>query len=255
MQIKKYNNSIISDRILQIIDYHELNINSFAKILGFNRAQIIYDIVKGKAKPGWKFFSAFFNSELSDEINSDWFITGKGNMLRKNTTNSGLVLASDTVKIPVYALDAAATAILSTDLPQEELSDYISLPGLEKYTGELLAFKVKGASMSPTIKSGDIVIAEKLEKNDKIKNNYIYVVLAKDGVQTAVAIKRVVESRDGESLRMTSDNRIFPPFLLPKSDILSLWTVRLKITGDFMNPLDFDQRLSEIEWKLQNINH
>ena len=227
----------------KIQKYYEFGRDTdFAKFLG----------IKPSVLSNWKSRNTF-NIDLlytkCEKINPEWLISGKGQMLKTKNESENL----HEKKVPVYVMEALATAALPSELPREEIEDYISVPGAEKYSGELLAFRVKGASMSPTIKSGDIILAEKLESANEIKPNYIYVVIAKDGVQTAVAIKRIVPSRDGVHLRFTSDNRMFPSFILEKENILSLWAVRLKLTGDFMNPQDFEQRLSELEFELQDV--
>lgn len=71
----------ISDRISEIIAYHNLSVNRFAIKLGYNRAQSVYDIVNGKVMPSYDFFYKFACSELSENINLRWLITGDETML------------------------------------------------------------------------------------------------------------------------------------------------------------------------------
>ena len=233
-------------RILQYIDYKGLKTTPFEKDVGIS-AGYLKKMLNRNGDIGSSHIQKII--DYCPDLSLEWLISGKGEMLKTKNESENL----HEKKVPVYAMEALATGALPSELPREEIEDYISVPGSEKYSGDLLAFRVKGASMSPTIKSGDIILAEKLESANEIKPNYIYVVIAKDGVQTAVAIKRIVASRDGVHLRFTSDNRMFPSFVLEKENILSLWAVRLKLTGDFMNPQDFEQRLSEIEFELQEL--
>jgi len=68
-----------------MIDSLGFNPNSFAKLLGYNRSQVIYDILNGKALPSSDFFIRLKNTEYSDKISIDWILTGKGEMLNENS--------------------------------------------------------------------------------------------------------------------------------------------------------------------------
>ena len=72
--------SEISERIINVIDFVGSNPNSFAKSLGYNRSQVIYDITNGKANPSYDFFNKLLNSEYSDLIDLKWLITGRGSI-------------------------------------------------------------------------------------------------------------------------------------------------------------------------------
>lgn len=76
-------NTEISERILQLIDYLGVNRNEFAKSLGYERAQGLYDMTNGKAKPSFDFFQRFANSEYSENININWLLTGNEEMIKK----------------------------------------------------------------------------------------------------------------------------------------------------------------------------
>ncbi|MCO7355737.1 hypothetical protein NHN20_09465 [Riemerella anatipestifer] len=81
-------NTEISERITQLIDFVGSNKNDFAKKLGYERSQSIYDIVKGKSKPSFDFFEKLLNSEYSEYINIEYIITGIGDIDKtKNKEN------------------------------------------------------------------------------------------------------------------------------------------------------------------------
>lgn len=81
-------NAEISARIAELIEKVGENPNSFAKILGYSRAQTIYDIINGKSAPSYDFFNRFANTEYSDSVDLQWLLTGKGTMLRKGQQQS-----------------------------------------------------------------------------------------------------------------------------------------------------------------------
>ena len=84
MQEKMNKNTDISVRILQLIEFVKSNPNDFAKKLGYNRSQTIYDILNNKAKPSYDFFYRLLNSEYSEQINLKWLIIGKDEMIKSS---------------------------------------------------------------------------------------------------------------------------------------------------------------------------
>ncbi len=76
-------NAEISARVDSLIKDAGETANSFAKTLGYPRAQTIYDIVNGKAAPSYDFFNKFALSEFSAKYNLHWLLTGQGDMNRK----------------------------------------------------------------------------------------------------------------------------------------------------------------------------
>lgn len=84
MQEKTKKNTDISERILQMLEYLNINSNNFAKKIGYNRSQMLYDIINGKSKPSYEFFFRFLDSEYSEIISIEWLISGKSDMIRTN---------------------------------------------------------------------------------------------------------------------------------------------------------------------------
>jgi len=83
-------NNSINERIAEIIESYDLNVNSFSKKININ-SSVIHNIVKGK-KDGTKNKPSFMvlnKIMLSfDNIDADWLLTGRGRML-KNNQNTG----------------------------------------------------------------------------------------------------------------------------------------------------------------------
>lgn len=70
----------ISARISDIIECCATTPNNFAKILGYTRAQTIYDILNGKSAPSYDFFRRFSESEYSAIISLKWLLSGDAEM-------------------------------------------------------------------------------------------------------------------------------------------------------------------------------
>lgn len=79
-------NTTISERFLQIVDFLNVSTNDFAKKLGYNRSQAIYDVINGKSKPSFDFFEKLYSSEYSEKFNLKWLITGEGKMLNDHNS-------------------------------------------------------------------------------------------------------------------------------------------------------------------------
>ncbi len=75
----------ISERIVLMTQYLNISINDFAKKLGYNRSQALYDVINQKSKPSFYFFDNLYKSEYGNLFSFDWLITGKGTMLKLNS--------------------------------------------------------------------------------------------------------------------------------------------------------------------------
>lgn len=81
--------SDISERILKAIDFLNITPNKFGEILGYERSQTVYDIINRKSKPSFDFFCKYVNSDISERINIEWLITGKGEMKKSTEDDPG----------------------------------------------------------------------------------------------------------------------------------------------------------------------
>ena len=77
-------NTEISARVARMIEILGQNPNSFAKKLGYGRAQTIYDIIEGKSAPSYDFFNRFVMSEFSVSFNLRWLLAGEGTPFLEN---------------------------------------------------------------------------------------------------------------------------------------------------------------------------
>jgi predicted transcriptional regulator len=72
----------INERILEVMQAFKLNKNQFAKKLGVH-ATVVHNIVDENGRrnqPSFKFISKLISS--FEDINGDWLLTGRGNILR-----------------------------------------------------------------------------------------------------------------------------------------------------------------------------
>lgn len=149
---------MIVDRILQIIEYKGINKNQFYKMTGLSNGFLdkVKDIGVSKIE---NILNSF------PEISPEWIIMGKGEMLKKASEYKiEEKFISSKVKddslthgntLPLYDLEATAGVFeVFAENPQSIPIDHITIPNLPKCDGALY---IRGDSMYPLLKSGDIV--------------------------------------------------------------------------------------------------
>jgi hypothetical protein len=93
--------------------------------------------------------------------------------------------------------------------------------------GYYRAFEIVGDSMLPT-PSGSVIVGEKVENLDDVKNNNAYIVVSKNN---GIVYKRINKNnRVKDKLTLVSDNPIYEPYQIEKNDILELWKAQMIIT-------------------------
>ena len=86
--------------------------------------------------------------------------------------------------------------------------------------GQYRAFEIVGDSMLPT-PSGSVIVGEKVERLDDLKNNSSYVVLSRN---EGIVYKRIAkDSEEKNRLTLKSDNPIYEPYTVKEEDVLEIW--------------------------------
>lgn len=105
-----------------------------------------------------------------------------------------------------YYQEVAALASEAKSFVGSEEAIEGEIPGLE---GNFYSFKVEGDSMFPTFEAGDLLLCRRLNENDNIRDNKIYVV----NTTESVMVKRVqkIDSKNNQvkRYRLFSDNYLY----------------------------------------------
>jgi len=120
------------------------------------------------------------------------------------------------------------------------------MPGLSNNSYRM--FEVDGLSMSPTLSDKDRVICEWVPNFEGIRENRVHVVVHKEGI----AVKRVLNRvKDRNKIYLKSDTlthrQDFPIKEVDPADIVEIWYVRLKVSGDLSEPSEVYTRLADLE--------
>ena len=170
------------------------------------------------------------------EVSIEWLLTGEGSMLNevksKIQPNHTFALSTDrkvqVQDIPLYDLSATAGIMAIFNDLSITPEDYLRVPNLPPVDG---AIYVRGESMTPLLKSGDIIIYKKLALSlDSILWGQIYLLSFDAGGDTFTVVKYIQKSDDPERIRLVSHNSHFEPKDIPLSSIRALAIVKASIT-------------------------
>lgn len=268
-KIKQPKKSEISERISEIIEHFGETKNSFALKLGYKRSQTVYDILNMKSQPSYDFMKRFQLSEYSEYINTDWLITGRGDMLyNKNTSltegdqerNSSKIKKLESATIPIVDIEVAAggSGFANGDYLNEV--DTLKLPSSMIRGGSMyLCVRIKGQSMEPTLQRDGYLIIRQLDPNEweYIREGHIYVVANREGL---VYVKRLRNRLTEKGFIVcTSDNpdkSSFANFNIPLEEINTVWYVEWYISARMPNIHDtYYYKQTELEDKYDDVIH
>ena len=131
-------------------------------------------------------------------------------------------------KIPLYDIVATGGLLASFQDQKSVPLDYISLPDLPAVDG---AVYVRGDSMSPLIKSGDIIIYKKVAlSEDNIMWVQIYLLSYTYDQDSYTSVKYLRRSDRPGYVRLVSENPNFDPQDIPAASITAIALVKASIT-------------------------
>ena len=163
-----------------------------------------------------------FKLTLDDILRKD-LSDNKGNYLAKRRA---MKLAQGRPDIPFVPIKAAAGYLAGFEDPEfiDELNTF-TLPMLSG--GNYRAFEIVGDSMLPT-PSGSVIVGEKLENLDDVKNNVACIVVSQN---EGIVYKRIQKNgRQKNKLTLVSDNPVFHPYTVNAEEVLEMWQAQVVIS-------------------------
>jgi transcriptional regulator with XRE-family HTH domain len=154
--------------------------------------------------------------DLSNSINTGSYLQ-KRRMQKMMSADRNLIHF-----VPVKAAAGYLTSYADSEFI-DELNTF-TLPMLAG--GNYRAFEIIGDSMLPT-PSGSIIVGEKVESLDDVKNDMAYIVVSKN---EGIVYKRIVKNnRAKNKVSLVSDNPIYQPYQINTEDIVELWQAQVVI--------------------------
>lgn len=216
----------VKERINQFIDYKGIKINSFETSIGvsksyWNNTQKVSAEVVGEIL------------RVYSELSAEWIMTGQGDMLKQEPVHIYPAKYTEKIQaegsIRLYDLEASAnlhTLFLRRD---ENILGEINVPNVPVCDG---AVYVKGDSMYPLLKSGDI-IAYKIIKPE-VQNIFygeMYLLSIDMDGDEYLTVKYVNRSDCGEEwIRLDSFNKYYEPKDFPLASVRAMALVKLSIS-------------------------
>ena len=242
--------SMLTERLKSIIQKSGLSLPSFAKETGVSKNTLI-NYRDGTTSPAARFLERVCERF---SVNPEWLLLGEGSPSRSEGAaegsgrkpegifDRGRGVREEYTLVPL--LESRVTCGPQGEILYEEIEDHYPFKRwwLEKLVGRsreriegLLLIRVRGDSMSPTINQNEMALVDTSE-NERLEvlTGRIYLVTLPDG---AVALKRLVLSRDGNRFRLaclsdnTADYRPFEFALDPEKSLKKYILGRVRWVG------------------------
>ena len=227
-----------AQRIAALLDYTHLNGKNFALRIGLRYPDSIYHIQRGRNG---------ISDKLADrivmafpEIDKGWLLSGEGDMLRSERNRAPVITPApgrmvdpriERQRVPLYDFEAVA-GLVPIFTNQNTPIDYISIPDLPRCDG---AVYVRGDSMYPLLKAGDIVMYKQIQDYYNIIWGEMYLISFNyEGEEfiTVKFIKKVEEHPD--RVLLVSHNPHHAPKEIPIASIRALAMVKASIRFNTM---------------------
>lgn len=218
---------MIKDRVIQIAEFKGIKKEVFFTRIGVTSANF-----RGKARSTPLNSSTIENilSEFPD-INSEWLITGKGNISKLVETKQIHSTNGDTLVVKLY--DISEVKSLKTfflDENKAAIGD-LQIPNFPTCDG---AIHIIGDGMYPLLNSGDIVAYKELQNPNNIIYGEMYLLSINIEGDEYVSIKYINKSEKADYYKLTSFNPNYDPKDIPISSIEAIAIIKMSIRQNTM---------------------
>lgn len=240
----------MKERLVQIAEYMKMSIRAFESECNLQRGNISNMSETGAigSDKMSKIFARF------PDLNLEWLLTGDGVMFKSQNSldnQSSLEKVDDEQDtlgkqpviynfqsdyfninkqiIPLYEIEASAGLnLLFGNQSNQVPVDYISVPNAPKCDGAMF---VRGDSMYPIMKSGDIICYKHIsDLQNNLRFGEIYLLYINDGDDEYLTVKYLqVSERGSDYIKLVSQNKYHAPKDEHLSHILGAAIVKLSI--------------------------
>lgn len=203
------NDKSMLERIKTFIDYKGISVRKFEIALGMSNGTIHNAISKGSSLSSQWLTKMM---EIFPELNPNWLVTGKGQMLVEQSR-------TPKNKTPYFNVDFSGGFVELYNDQTQNPTEYIQYKGLKEAQ---FWCNIKGHSMEPTICDGERIALKEMQPSDPIHYGSIYAVVTADGLRT---IKRIEKGSNTNSLLLVADNKEYRSQEINKEGITHLFKV------------------------------
>ena len=207
---------ILSERINKLVEYSQMSIPQFAKLVGFKTPQAVRELIKGNTK-SLSDAAIFKLSSAFPDLSMDWLLTGEGPMMIERNAPAPVINYAEGV--PYYNEDFML-GFEEIGAPDSENPDFlIRMPGYERAT---LWCNASGHSMEPEINNGDIIALQRVEDFSFLPFGDVYGFITANGMRT---IKRLGRSERDGFYRLIPTNKEYDEQEIPINIITHVYRV------------------------------
>lgn len=235
------------ERLYKYLDHKVIKPTVFEKEIGFSSGYLSNQ-KKRNADLGESVLNKI--NDYCHDLNIGWLLTGNGSML-KNQKEQDCSQPDDEQEtlerqpaiynfqsdyfninkqvIPLYEFEASAGLnLLFGNQTNQMPVDYISVPNAPKCDGAMF---VRGDSMYPIMKSGDIICYKQItDLQNNLRFGEIYLLYINDGDDEYLTVKYVqVSERGSDYIKLVSQNKYHAPKDEHLSHILGAAIIKLSI--------------------------
>lgn len=228
--------STILSRLEEIASNEGLTITAFERYIGASKGVLSRAINKGTDIQLKWIQSVVENFPLYSE---GWLLTGKGSMMKDHSKSADkrhkpFYAGKKIEEQSVYLYDINAAANLKTlfRMRGQNVLGEIKIPNLPKCDGALY---VKGDSMYPLIKSGDMIVYKEIKSLDDIIYGEMYLMSFDLNGDKYLTLKYVNKSEEQDCFKLVSYNQYHAPMDVHKSKIDALAIVKASIRLNTMS--------------------
>jgi transcriptional regulator with XRE-family HTH domain len=204
----------------QLIKEQGIRQEDFAESIGVSRTYLIRLFDKKELKPEFidkavsvlgvhkDLFYVYTNEHDSSALNNPVTTYGKG--------------------IPVYDIDVTAgTSLDFSDHLPELIKGHISLPNFRNCVAFIM---VRGDSMYPKFKAGDLIGLEPVQDLDIIQWGHAYVVVTHDNQRM---LKYIRKGKDENHLVLKSESELYDDVIIPRKKVIKLFMAKGPVRDDW----------------------
>ena len=200
--------SNIKQRLIEFIQYKELNISNFEKQCGITEG-FITRMSKGVGAERLAKISRRY-----PELNTEWLLTGSGEML--NESSDSYMIVETRPRIPFKAITGHLHDYYAGDKREEcEMK-----PIVKQFPHYQFTMLISRNVMSPYIDTGDVIACAEIPKITAYGHVYV---LDTDG---DVLIRRVyVSDVDSNKYKLVAENKNYPDLIIDSKDVKGIYRI------------------------------
>lgn len=160
-------------------------------------------------------------------VNSNWLLTGQEPMLKSQVKEDKIIaerITDFSIKIESDLIPIASISAVAGfggggfSINQQDIEDYCKIPIFKGLKIDFM-LPVSGSSMYPTYRNGDLVACRLINNRDFIQWGKTYVIATRE---QGILLKKLFKGEKEGCLNAVSDNKEYPPFDIPESEITGI---------------------------------